>query len=69
MQAIYGYDRSTLPCPDEEEYCHYTIPNDLLQDLGMNKPSYWNDVSYLLCVTILLRTAAFYALKFKVRVV
>ncbi|XP_066150986.1 ATP-binding cassette subfamily G member 4-like [Euwallacea fornicatus] len=67
MQAIYGFDRPRLRCPEEEDYCLYTDPAELLSYLGMNKLSYWVDVGWIVVNFLLFRILAFYALRYKVR--
>ncbi|VEN42430.1 unnamed protein product [Callosobruchus maculatus] len=63
MQALYGYNRPELPCPDDEDYCHYTSPKVLLSDVGMTKQNYWFDVIWLLVVCCALRLLAFCTLR------
>ncbi|CAG9820171.1 unnamed protein product [Phaedon cochleariae] len=68
MQALYGYDRPPLHCPEEAEFCQYVSPAVLLKDIGMDKPSYWTDVTYLVCVIVLFRIVAFVLLKRKLSI-
>ncbi|CAH1236090.1 unnamed protein product [Diabrotica balteata] len=65
MQAIYGYDRGPLHCPEEAEFCQYVSPELVLKDIGMNKPNYWVDIIYLTCTFLTFRTIAFVTLKRK----
>ncbi|XP_066247264.1 ATP-binding cassette subfamily G member 4 [Euwallacea similis] len=67
MQAVYGFDRPRLQCPEEEDYCLYTDPNELLSYLGMNKLSYWVDVAWIIANFLFFRTLAFCSLKYKVK--
>ncbi|XP_050299547.1 ATP-binding cassette sub-family G member 1 [Anthonomus grandis grandis] len=67
MQAIYGYNRETLICPEEEIYCLYTEPSKLLADIGMDKLPYWVDVGWIVVNMILFRTLAFCSLSYKVK--
>lgn len=69
MQAIYGYGRPKLFCPEDVDYCHYQSPNVLLKEIGMDKENYWIDMAYLCCAAIFFRTAAFCALKRRLRVI
>lgn len=59
VQSIYGYNRGRLPCPDEIEYCPYDTPENLLKEIGMNKPTYWYDVINLFCQFVALRILAY----------
>ncbi|CAB0036164.1 unnamed protein product, partial [Trichogramma brassicae] len=36
--ATYGNNRAKLPCPEEEIYCHYAVPRQLLRAMGIVKP-------------------------------
>ncbi|XP_072376337.1 ATP-binding cassette sub-family G member 1 isoform X2 [Diabrotica undecimpunctata] len=65
MQAIYGYDRGPLYCPEEAEFCQYVSPELVLKDVGMSKPNYWVDIIYLTCTFLTFRTIAFVTLKRK----
>ncbi|KAL1509729.1 hypothetical protein ABEB36_004422 [Hypothenemus hampei] len=66
LQAIYGYDRETLVCPEYQEYCMYTNPKELLADIGMDKLSYWVDIAWITVNLIIFRVLAYCSLKFKV---
>uniref|UniRef100_A0A0U9HYG8 Putative ABCG protein n=1 Tax=Chrysomela populi TaxID=154003 RepID=A0A0U9HYG8_CHRPP len=68
MQAIYGYDRPPLHCPEEVEFCLYVSPATLLKDIGMDRQNYWMDVAYLFSVVILFRIVAFFLLRRKLSV-
>ncbi|KAI2474076.1 ATP-binding cassette sub-family G member 1 isoform X3 [Diabrotica virgifera virgifera] len=65
MQAIYGYGRGQLHCPEEAEFCQYVSSEVLLEDIGMSKPNYWIDIIYLTCTFLTFRTIAFVTLKRK----
>lgn len=67
MQAVYGFNREALICPEEEVYCLYTNPAELLQDIGMNKLPYWADVGWIAFNVVLFRTLAYCSLRFKVQ--
>lgn len=32
--AMYGYDRSRLPCPIKEVYCHFSSPIEIFRIIG-----------------------------------
>lgn len=65
MQAMYGYNRPDLICPNEEVYCHYISPNSFLEYFSMERESFWTDIGYLFGVAILIRVATYYAVKRK----
>lgn len=65
MQAMYGYNRPDLICPNEEMYCHYTSPKTFLKFFGMDRQNYWIDIAYLIGVSVLVRITAYYAVKHK----
>ncbi|XP_018563833.1 ATP-binding cassette sub-family G member 1 [Anoplophora glabripennis] len=65
MQAIYGYNRSHLECPEYSLYCHYSSPETLLTDIGMNKQNFWIDFVYLFSVFVGLRYITFFTLRRK----
>ncbi|XP_057662117.1 ATP-binding cassette sub-family G member 1-like isoform X1 [Diorhabda carinulata] len=65
MQAVYGFNRAPLNCPEEADYCHLTSSEDLLKSMGMESPNYWLDVGYLCCAFIFFRTIAFVTLRRK----
>nr|XP_022913355.1 ATP-binding cassette sub-family G member 1-like isoform X1 [Onthophagus taurus] len=65
MQIIYGFDRPALPCPSEEIYCHYRVPQRLLKEMGMDKPTFWENVLSLCIFVVVFRVMAFLTLKRK----
>lgn len=34
--AMYGFNRSRLPCPVEEVYCHFSSPKEIFRIIGRN---------------------------------
>ncbi|XP_045479367.1 ATP-binding cassette sub-family G member 1-like [Harmonia axyridis] len=62
-QSIYGYDRPAVPCPESEEICLFVSPIELLREVGMDKPNFWNDIVFLGCNMIFLRLVSFCTLK------
>lgn len=62
-QSIYGYDRLPVPCPETEEFCLFSSPVELLREVGMEKPNFWNDIMFLGCNFIFLRLLAFCTLR------
>ncbi|XP_034952375.1 ATP-binding cassette sub-family G member 1-like [Chelonus insularis] len=65
--ATYGYDREKLPCPPEEDYCHYRVPRELLRAMGMEHCDFWVDFGALIAILIILKVIAFYLLKQRLR--
>ncbi|CAG9767649.1 unnamed protein product [Ceutorhynchus assimilis] len=66
LQAVYGFNRESLICPEEEDFCLYTNPKALLAEIGMNQASYWVDVGWVVVNLIVFRALAFCSLKFKI---
>ncbi|KAJ8922886.1 hypothetical protein NQ315_007921 [Exocentrus adspersus] len=65
MQAVYGYNRGPLECPEESDYCHYRYPEMLLRDVGMERRNYWIDVGYIFTFFVVFRILAFFTLRRK----
>lgn len=67
VSAIYGMDRGTLPCRDNNEaiYCHYRYPNKFLSDIAMNGDQFWNDIIALSVILLITRCCAYFLLKWK----
>lgn len=62
--AIYGLNRETLDCP-EDQYCHYKYPKKFLEDVGVRSDQFDNDVVALLIFLFVMRIAAYAVLKYK----
>ncbi|XP_971735.2 ATP-binding cassette sub-family G member 1 [Tribolium castaneum] len=67
VQAVYGFNRPSIPCPEEVEYCHLKVPELILRELGMTNNTYWTDVAFLFGNFLLLRIVAFCTLKRRLR--
>ncbi|RZC34545.1 ABC2 membrane domain containing protein [Asbolus verrucosus] len=67
VQAVYGFSRGSIPCPEDVEYCHFTVPELILRELGMTNNTYWIDVAFLMSNILLLRLVAFCTLKRRLR--
>jgi ATP-binding cassette subfamily G (WHITE) protein 1 len=67
VQAVYGFGRAAIPCPEEVDYCHLKVPELILRELGMEKNTYWADVGFLIGNFFLLRMLAFCTLKRRLR--
>ncbi|ENN82468.1 hypothetical protein YQE_01157, partial [Dendroctonus ponderosae] len=67
LQAVYGYNREKLVCPEDEIFCLYTSPKQFLTELGMDKLPYWVDVGWITGYFILFRLLAYYSLKFRLK--
>ncbi|XP_059049583.1 ATP-binding cassette subfamily G member 4 [Achroia grisella] len=68
IDAIYGNDREKLEC-EEALYCHYRLPETFLKDIAMVPNMFWWDVMALTIFLVVLRTAAFILLKWKLTAV
>ncbi|XP_047509088.1 ATP-binding cassette subfamily G member 4 isoform X1 [Pieris napi] len=68
ISAIYGLNRQTLAC-DEAEYCHYKHPKVFLKDVAMDPNMFWWDTAALTTILLVLRTAAFLLLRWKLSAV
>ncbi|XP_050346805.1 ATP-binding cassette sub-family G member 4 [Nymphalis io] len=66
--AIYGLDRPTLEC-NEAKYCHYRYPRTFLKEIAMSPNMFWWDILALTVTLLVLRTAAFLLLKWKLSAV
>ncbi|XP_046632753.1 ATP-binding cassette sub-family G member 1-like [Daphnia pulicaria] len=65
MLSVYGYDRSPLSC--SESYCHFRFPEKFLEQFDLTRSSYSWSVVGLFVNYILIRTAGYLALRFKLR--
>ncbi|XP_066594181.1 ATP-binding cassette sub-family G member 1-like [Prorops nasuta] len=61
--ATYGYDREKLYCPDEEIYCHYRLPRELLKTMRMENVNYWLDIFALSVILIIFKLLTYYLLR------
>ena len=68
VDAIYGMDRPTIYCP-EDQYCHYKYPKKFLQDVAMKAGQFGNDVIALLITLFFLRIVAYVLLRYKLMAV
>lgn len=65
VQAIYGYNRTRLACPDPLKFCERR-PDKFLEKLDMADASYEFDVGGLVIWTVLLQVALYFVLKLKI---
>ncbi|KAK2589086.1 hypothetical protein KPH14_001917 [Odynerus spinipes] len=65
VQATYGFNREKLNCSSENIYCHYRIPEVLLNELAMSNGKYWLDITVLVVNFVFFRTIAYCTLKKK----
>lgn len=65
VQAIYGNNREKLACPDAPYYCHYRLPQLLMEDFAMTDSSYTRDVIVLLSCLFCFRLLGYCTLKRK----
>lgn len=64
VSALYGYGREKLFCPDN--YCHYRVPQTLINELGMKGDGFWFDAAILTINTVVLQSIAYCTLKRKI---
>jgi len=64
--AIYGMNRTTLPC-EETYYCHYRYPKKFLHEIAMNGEVYSNDIIMLFFILFLVKLLAYILLRWKIR--
>ncbi|XP_017775627.1 PREDICTED: ATP-binding cassette sub-family G member 4-like isoform X2 [Nicrophorus vespilloides] len=63
MQAMYGFQRHSLPCPEDIVYCQFKSPNEVLDEFGMGSASYTIDIYYLLLHFIISKVIGYFTLK------
>jgi len=63
LHAIYGYNRSALPCP--EMYCHNGSPELVLKDVNMSDNIFWNSIGYITVLFVFLKICTYIVLKYK----
>ncbi|KAJ2949984.1 hypothetical protein O0L34_g11317 [Tuta absoluta] len=66
--AIYGMERPILDC-NQALYCHYKYPRQFLEEVAMSPDMFWWDVLALTVTVLVLRTLAFFLLKWKLSAV
>ncbi|XP_046388181.1 ATP-binding cassette sub-family G member 4-like [Ischnura elegans] len=64
MQAVYGFNRSTLMCT--EPYCHFRHPEKLLKDMSIGDLSYWSDLGAIIAFVVLVKAALYLIIRWKV---
>lgn len=65
-QSLYGNNRTDVGCSEGGE-CFYTSGEDILKMLDMENVSYWNEVSGLGIIIIVLHVILFICLLVKVK--
>lgn len=63
VQAIYGFQRGKLHCPTHINYCHFRIPSMILEELSMNRPTFWVDVCVIFGWFVVIRILVYTSLK------
>ncbi|XP_066908513.1 ATP-binding cassette sub-family G member 4 [Halyomorpha halys] len=63
--AIYGMNRTTLPC--EGFYCHYRYPEKFLYDIAMQGNVYNDCIIILVVMLVFVKFAAYLLLRWKIR--
>nr|BAN21250.1 ABC transporter [Riptortus pedestris] len=64
--AIYGMNRTTLPC-NKQLYCHYRYPDKFLYDIAMRDDVYVSCIITLIVMLALAKFAAYLLLRWKIR--
>ncbi|BES95032.1 ABC-2 type transporter [Nesidiocoris tenuis] len=64
--AIYGLNRTTLPC-EEQLYCHYKYPDKFMEDIAMKGDAYENCIILLSLMLLFIKVTAYYLLRWKIR--
>lgn len=64
--AIYGMNRTTLPC-DKHFYCHYRYPDKFLYDIAMKGDVYVDCIIILIAMLGLAKFTAYILLRWKIR--
>lgn len=64
LLALYGFDREPLKC---SALCLYQFPGDFLEQMDMRGAQYWLDVVILAAFFVLLRTFAYFVLRWKLK--
>lgn len=65
VQAIYGFQRETLHCPSDIDYCHFRIPSMILEEFRMSKSVFWIDAVILFAWFVVVRIVTYVSLKKK----
>ncbi|VVC39402.1 ABC transporter-like,P-loop containing nucleoside triphosphate hydrolase,ABC transporter [Cinara cedri] len=63
LHAVYGFDRSVLPCSNI--FCPYGSPKVMLKTIDMADNLYWINVSFITSIYFVLKISSFIALKYK----
>ncbi|XP_074026119.1 ATP-binding cassette sub-family G member 4 isoform X2 [Leptinotarsa decemlineata] len=64
VEAVYGLNRTTLECP-EDEFCRYKYPKEFLEAIGVRADQFGNDVIALLIFLFVFRISSFVILRYK----
>ncbi|XP_011869972.1 PREDICTED: ATP-binding cassette sub-family G member 4 [Vollenhovia emeryi] len=63
VQAIYGFQRETINCPNHVVYCHLRAPSVILEEMRMSKSIFWIDATVLLAWFVVIRFMVYVSLK------
>lgn len=63
VEAIYGFDRKDMVCPDDEIFCPYKKPKFLLLQMGFEDVNTTVSICALLIFYIVFNFLAFYMIK------
>ena len=63
--CLYGYNRSDLLC--DQPFCQFKDPDKFLKELDLEENVYWMDFWALVLYNVVLRVAAYYVIRWKLR--
>ncbi|GLV37362.1 uncharacterized protein CBL_10671 [Carabus blaptoides fortunei] len=63
VTAIYGNAREPLQCPDNVLYCHYRLPQTILDEFGMADRSYWFNCAMLSVFFVIFKFISYFTLR------
>ncbi|XP_063701288.1 ATP-binding cassette subfamily G member 4-like [Culicoides brevitarsis] len=66
IDAIYGYGRGDMECPDEEVFCPYKKPSFLKQIMGFEEVNFFTSLVALIFFYVIFNLAAFYLIRRRV---
>lgn len=66
IDAIYGFERGDMTCPDNEVFCPYKKPSFLKQIMGFEEVDFYTSLIALIFFYILFNATAFYLIRRRV---
>lgn len=65
VSTLYGFNRTKLFCPQDEEYCHYQDPTKFLDEMEMVDVGLLTNISLIVFFWSLMHVATYVTLWFK----